>query len=354
MSGYVAAAISIVCFGSNFVPVKKYETGDGVFFQWVLCTAVWIVGCIVNFARTPHDGLVSSVEFYPFAMLGGALWCIGNAMAVPIIKCIGLGLGMCVWGSANLLIGWASGRFGLFGLKAEPVANPVLNYVGVALAIAGVCSFILIKAEASPKIKAKANDEKYLLADPYRVNDSVGSTSPIEEVSFIDRLPDATKRIVGLCLAVLSGCFYGVNFDPPQYILDRSNGCQVSGIDFVFSHFCGIFFMSTFIMVIYCIYRKNQPVLYPSAVLPGMISGFVWAIAQCSWFVPNESLGLIVAFPLISTGPGIIASLWGVFVFQEIKGARNFGFLALGFVIIAASVTMIAFSAETPAKTSCP
>ena len=31
-------------------------------------------------------------------------------MVVPIIKTIGLGQGILIWGSFNLLAGWASGR----------------------------------------------------------------------------------------------------------------------------------------------------------------------------------------------------------------------------------------------------
>ena len=29
---------------------------------------------------------------------------------VPIVKCIGLGLGLCIWGMVNLLSGWSTGR----------------------------------------------------------------------------------------------------------------------------------------------------------------------------------------------------------------------------------------------------
>lgn len=46
--GFLAAAIAVVFFGSNYVPVKKFETGDGVFFQWINCSAIWIVGLVVN------------------------------------------------------------------------------------------------------------------------------------------------------------------------------------------------------------------------------------------------------------------------------------------------------------------
>ena len=28
--GYIGAIVAIICFGSNFVPVKSYETGNGM------------------------------------------------------------------------------------------------------------------------------------------------------------------------------------------------------------------------------------------------------------------------------------------------------------------------------------
>ena len=34
---------------------------------------------------------------------GGMIWCFGNVTVVPIVKCIGLGLGLCIWGSSNMV-----------------------------------------------------------------------------------------------------------------------------------------------------------------------------------------------------------------------------------------------------------
>ena len=31
--GYICAAIAVVFYGSNFIPVKKYETGDGLYIK---------------------------------------------------------------------------------------------------------------------------------------------------------------------------------------------------------------------------------------------------------------------------------------------------------------------------------
>uniref|UniRef100_UPI0039805990 hypothetical protein n=1 Tax=Salmonella sp. s51228 TaxID=3159652 RepID=UPI0039805990 len=92
--------IPVICYGSNYVPVKKYDTLDGMFFQWVLCTAILIVGFIAY-----------SVQLYPtfytLACIGGALWAIGNACVVIIIKTIGLSLGLMIWATTGLVVGWA-------------------------------------------------------------------------------------------------------------------------------------------------------------------------------------------------------------------------------------------------------
>lgn len=63
--------------------------------------------------------------------------CSGNLTAIPIINGIGLGLGVLIWGVVNCSVGWAIGRFGLFGTKAALPAHPVANYAGLALVLLG-------------------------------------------------------------------------------------------------------------------------------------------------------------------------------------------------------------------------
>ena len=42
------------------------------------------------------------------------------------INSIGLSMGLLIWGSTNMLMGWATGRFGLFGTHADALARRVL------------------------------------------------------------------------------------------------------------------------------------------------------------------------------------------------------------------------------------
>lgn len=83
-------------FGSLFVPVKRYNPGDGLFFwsfcndtffvelgisiknifsglfaQFLMCLAIFFVG-FGCFVYNEFEG------FYPLAMLGGASWCLGR------------------------------------------------------------------------------------------------------------------------------------------------------------------------------------------------------------------------------------------------------------------------------------
>jgi hypothetical protein len=78
-------------------------------------------------------------------LLGGFFWCTGNILVVLIVRLIGLGLGLLIWGISCLVMSWASGRFGLFGLTPQSVKYPALNYAGVAIAISSAFLFTFIK-----------------------------------------------------------------------------------------------------------------------------------------------------------------------------------------------------------------
>ena len=46
--GFIGCLVASIFFGSNFVPVKQFSAGDGFFFQFVFCVAVYMVGLIVD------------------------------------------------------------------------------------------------------------------------------------------------------------------------------------------------------------------------------------------------------------------------------------------------------------------
>ncbi|XP_067106407.1 transmembrane protein 144a [Osmerus mordax] len=336
--GFISCGVAVFFYGSNFVPVKKINTGDGLFFQWVLCAAIWSVSLVVNI-------ILGSPDFWPLAMVGGAVWATGNITVVPIVKTIGLGMGLLIWASFNLLIGWASSRFGWFGIDPEEVAKPTLNYYGAALCLLSALTFFFVKSDVNRQ--PSSPEEAPLLVDSC-VNSDGGSMS---DESWVDRLAPRKKRLVGSFLAVVAGLLYGSSFIPVLYIKNHADkphspfaGASQFDLDYVFAQFSGIFLTSTVYFLIYCAVMKNKPKVYPGAVLPGFVSGVMWGVATCCWFLANTYLSAVVSFPIITTGPGLIAALWGVLVFKEVKGCCNFMVLGAAFSLVLAGALLTAFS----------
>ncbi|XP_016407903.1 transmembrane protein 144b isoform X2 [Sinocyclocheilus rhinocerous] len=299
--GFVACVIAVLFYGSYFVPVKTVDTGDGMFFQWICCSAIWFVGLVT-------DTLFRPSRAHPAAMLGGALWATGNITAVPVVKFIGLGLGILLWGSSGLLIGWASSRFGWFGLNPEEVSKPIHNYCGAGLCLLSAIIFFFVKSDVQKRTSAESMP---LLIDDRRLNPD--STSPSD--SWVDTISPKSKRVFGCILAVFSGVLYGSSFVPVFYIKVHATTNS--------SMFTG---SSQNVM-------KNRPRIYPRAILPGFLSGLMWGLATYAWLMANYYLSAVITFPIINAGYGLVAALWGSVVFKEVKvgtwelAAVCFGFL---------------------------
>ena len=76
------AAGSVLLFGSNYLPVKKYEVGDGFFFQWALCAGIWLVGVCIQLV---HPYSSEPPPLVPLAVFGGAIWATGQLAVVTIV-----------------------------------------------------------------------------------------------------------------------------------------------------------------------------------------------------------------------------------------------------------------------------
>lgn len=335
--GFISCGVSALFYGSNFVPVKKIDTGDGMFFQWILCAAIWTVSLVVNI-------ILNSPKFWPLVMLGGAIWATGNITVVPIVKTIGLGLGLLIWASVNLLMGWASSRFGWFGIEAETVSKPVLNYCGAGLCLLSAIVFFFVKSDVQ---RSPTSEETALLIDHTVNSEAVAVTDD----SWVDALRPHTKRLVGSLLAVVAGLLYGSSFIPVLYIKHHAadpdsqyRGASQFDLDYVFAQYSGIFLTSTVYFILYCAIKKNKPQVFPKAVLPGFVSGLMWGVATCCWFLANHYLSPVVSFPIITTVPGVIAALWGVVVFKEVKGLRNYIVLIFAFCLVLSGALLTAFS----------
>eukprot|EP00471_Norrisiella_sphaerica_P013378 CAMPEP_0184492260 /NCGR_PEP_ID=MMETSP0113_2-20130426/22723_1 /TAXON_ID=91329 /ORGANISM="Norrisiella sphaerica, Strain BC52" /LENGTH=241 /DNA_ID=CAMNT_0026876953 /DNA_START=382 /DNA_END=1108 /DNA_ORIENTATION=- len=217
--GYVGVLMALVFFGSNFVVVKKYDSGDGFFFQLLMCAGIWTVGLVVHLIQ-------GSPKFYPFAMLGGSLWATGNVLCVYIIQEIGMGLGLVIWGGTALLVGWATGFFGLFGLKKDELTLVWLNVLGLVFALASLVTSLFVRSTKEKKATAAGtgNEFEALPGDPdeadRKMDNALSSVNNDEKECAYSS--SAKSQLYGSLAAVCAGCFFGNNFDPPTYIQEHN------------------------------------------------------------------------------------------------------------------------------------
>lgn len=317
--GFVMAFVAIVGFGSCMVPTKLTPSGDGLFFQWCFSVAIYCTGLVY--------GVASRSAFYPFAMVGGALWCLGNATAVPIIHAVGLGLGLLMWTVSALMTGWFLGTFGIPGyLDPSPIQRPILNYVGLAVAASSFGLYLLVNTEVPSTTRNADNEGTALL--------SVNATTPTS--------PSVRTKILGALASLGAGVLYGINAIPVSILAQMYP--EKGPFEFAMSHFSGILLTSTVLFLIYAIWKRNQPVIEPRLVLGALGGGTLWGIAQCSLFAADDFLSLSVAYPLVATGPAIVGNLWGVFFFKEVRGAANLLKLVLAFAVTATGIVLISLS----------
>ena len=367
-AGYFGILVTVAFFGSNFVPLKRLKIGDGVFFQFCMCNAIFMTSFPVLIAQ-------NFPEVHGLALLGGFLWCTGNMLCPLAIRLVGMGMGLLVWGCVGMFVGWASGTFGLFGLKKQEMSNPALNYVGVTLAFIGLLIYLQVETNDTSvdNLKADVEDEKagytyttspmstQALLDDHLdgssaavyIHDKPSNTENIdikssdEKDSFLDDWSSSSKRLLGLGAACVAGIFFGTSFDPSQYVIDNQYDGDDDTLNYVFPHYCGIILTSWFYTICYCSYKyynKEEPYIAGEIILPATISGIMWGIAEIAWFYANGLLGFTVTFPIVSCGPGFVGALWGIFLFKEITGVRNLAILAAAVVVTLPGLILVGLS----------
>lgn len=342
---WLCTVIACIGFGCCYLPVKKVDVQDGRFFTLWLATGIFIVGL----AQWLGDGMY---KFEPVAMFGGAIWAAGNLCVPFIIKRCGLGIGQLVWGATNMLTGWATGTFGLFGVNRASVANPELNYIGVLLSICSLAIFTQMGEGERTKEKTLDDEEHHFQAACGGGGSESGDARTFRDESTGSDARPSGGFFTGFVVALFTGVLFGSNFNPPTVLQQQGQRDVAAGLapthsvkatDYVLSHFAGILL---FTIVAFTAFKFSGSACHvgTDVVLPGLGAGILWGVAQVCWFNANSVLSYVVAFPIIVGIPGVIAALIGVVFFGENRGKRNLSLLALVFCVQAVSLICIAAS----------
>ena len=147
-----------------------------------MCTAIVFVGMIINMIR-------EGPQFYSLAAAGGALWCTGNMLCVPIIARLGMGVGLSLWGGSSMVFGWISAVTGMMGQpnSRDTIKNWYLNVIGMLMTIVAMVLLLNVKSETSA-VSAAA-----LLNEESRSDEHDAVHHPVRSVKALNG--DGTPRL---------------------------------------------------------------------------------------------------------------------------------------------------------------
>ena len=233
-----------------------------------------------------------------------------------------------------------------FGLAAEKPRIDYLNYTGVILSFLSAGFFIMVKPETSPLANTVqpvvSDDPEKLPVEEAKSSKQADKSSIQDSRDLLDRLSPVKKKVIGISMAVVAGLFYGESFTPMIYAAERDGHRPY--VEYLFSYYTGILLTSATYFAVYCVVRKNKPVMNNRLVLPAWACGVLWAAGNVCQTIGTSKLSQAVSFPIANSGPAIVSTLWAVFLFKEIKGKRNFMLLSAGFVMAISASILSAFS----------
>ncbi|CAI5448226.1 unnamed protein product [Caenorhabditis angaria] len=323
ITGTICAIISTLTFGSTYVPLKWFDKSDGLYFQWIQSIGQLLIGILIQLFIEP-------CPLHPIAMLSGMFYSIGNSLTVFIMDGVGLAIGYLLWNTVTCVCGWAVTRFGLFGNPQQLPHSNWLNILGVITVCLGGAIYAPIK-----HVPTKVRPSPWTEIDSEK--DQENEIVFHREVSF-------SRRLLCLVLTIFVGFLYGNFLTPINWIIANEVGSRQDVEAYIFSYCVGSFLTSTVIFIIYGCIKKNQPLINPELSLPSIMSGLLYGTAITTFFMANQHLDQVIAYPILSKAPGIIVSLWAIFLFKEIQGKRNILQLYLGIFVTLLGIAFISMS----------
>ncbi|CAI4227828.1 unnamed protein product [Auanema sp. JU1783] len=318
--GYIALALSCTGFGTMFVPLKSIQPKDGFFVQWVECSVVLVTGFIINAIRGFPD-------FQWIAAIGGALYATGNVFSVPIVNGIGMSLGLLIWGSMQIMVGWSVARFGLFNwLSATHVEHDLLNYLGLALTIISGILFVFIR-----HTKEEQHDNSYELKP--------------ETVQEVSNTKAFSRKVPFILMAMILAVFHGLMMTPIDILKQKYPSNDTYKVfDYCWSFYSSVFVFSTIYFFLYCVVLQRKAYVERELIIPSIFYGILWTTGMTFWFLSSDKLSQVVAYPITTRLPAIISALIDIILFRSIRGKHNIIFLAFAIVVGLSGVVLIALS----------
>lgn len=271
--GFASAIVSAFSWGTFFVPVKKVQVGS----IWQLQGATGIG--VILFAIPV--GFLWGFEILPSGLLSGAIWAIGNILALYSVRLIGLSRTSPFLAGFSILVSFLWGIL-FFGEK--------FNYLILAIAAVGLL----------------------LGGLPFIVNTTKGI--PIQKKGYF--------------VAAASGLIGGSYVIPMHAAHSLQSGFFSSSL-------------SIFVIGIPLLFYSRRFV--KKEIAAGILSGSLFNVGSLAVLLAVGLIGITVAYPISQTAT-LFAVSWGILYFKEIVDRRHIrrAIIGAGLIMCGAGLLTIA------------
>ena len=155
------------------------------------------------------------------------------------------------------------------------------------------------------------------------------------DIDTTGRSSDQKQFAVGVFWAIVTGAFGGsilvpLNYAPPE----------ASGLAFLPSFGIGTMIAAPVVAAAWFAREGAVPETHWRVTLPiGIISGTLWNISNVLAIVAIPQLGYAVAYPILQCAL-FVAGIWGIVIFDEIKGKEILVFFCSGIVLLVGAVSI--------------
>eukprot|EP01103_Thecamoeba_quadrilineata_P004122 TRINITY_DN13848_c0_g1_i1.p1 TRINITY_DN13848_c0_g1~~TRINITY_DN13848_c0_g1_i1.p1 ORF type:complete len:369 (-),score=38.62 TRINITY_DN13848_c0_g1_i1:93-1199(-) len=342
--GYIAVTGSILFFGSLGVPIKnekvKEAKVDPMVFQLYYSFAIFVTGFLV--------WTYQPVYFTYYGIIGASLWVPCSVMSIFAIKYIGMSIAQGLWSGTTIIVSF------MWGAIAFPSQNPVdniyLSILGLAILSLGigglsVCTTDLIEKRVfipglTPFLKSlQKTDDPDLDLDLHLQNEDCLASAKIDLLINEKEPPppefSVKEKLFGVACALGLGILNGSLMVPLNYVPEDDK------VSYVASFGIGVFAVTPCLAVIYFLIKREIPQFQVrAALIPGTITGILWSLGNFFSIYATKYLGLTIGYPLTQVAL-LVAGLWGVFYYREIKGAQTIGFFFISAAVLLGGAVLL-------------
>lgn len=301
--GILFAILSAIANGTFTVFSKidfvKRAAVDPLLFTFWAC--VGIVG----------SSLVSLVRvrfiWTPQGLLSGIFFALSTANAFRAVKLIGMSVGTGIWCGTAIIVSFIG------GLIVDPkggVNNLMLAILAILLVLVGIGG---VTWAGHVGCESSGIEENIALLISQKRAGGRG----------------VKKLSQGVIAALITGVLGGLIMMPMT-----QSPPAIQGLSYLPSFAIGVAIFAPVVTAIPYLSTQECPRMeLRMGALPGIVSGIVWNIGNILSMLAIGIIGYTIAYPILYCGI-FIAGLWGMFLFNEIRGNAAALYWGSGFLIL--------------------